>query len=367
MVLTEAGSRFVGEVTFQALSGRPVFTDLWNLTQESDIGHIEAADRADLVIVAPATANLIARLAAGRASDPLSAVALATKAPILLAPSMNVNMWGHPITQANVARLAGRDRYSIVGPGDGFLACRWIGPGRLAEPVDICEAGAFLLSPQDLVGVRAVVTAGPTREALDPVRFLSNRSSGKMGFALAQVLRRRGAAVRLISGPVSIDPPLGVDVTEVESAAELAAAVFAAAESADVVAMVAAVSDLRPAEVAGQKIKKDALGQDPVLALARNVDILAELGRRRREAGAGPVLVGFAAETENVAAAGRAKLDAKGVDLIAANDVSGSLGFGSDDNRVVLIDANQSEAIERASKLEIADRIASRIAQLVSD
>lgn len=364
VVLTEAGREFVGEVTFQALSGRPVFTDLWNLTQESEIGHIEAADGADLVIVAPATANLIARLAAGRASDPLSAVVLATRAPVLLAPSMNTNMWQHPITRANLARLTKRERYSVVGPGDGFLACRWIGPGRLAEPVDICEAGAFLLSPQDLFGHRVVVTAGPTREPLDPVRFLSNRSSGKMGYAIAQVLRRRGAAVKLISGPVAVDPPLGVDVIRVETAAEMAEATFLAAAEVDAVIMVAAVSDLRPAQVAAGKIKKDSLGDAPSLELARNVDILAELGRRR--GGPRPVLVGFAAETAEVSAAGRAKLEAKKVDLIVANDVSGSeVGFATDENQVILIDGGGDERLERASKLEIADRIAARLVELL--
>jgi phosphopantothenoylcysteine decarboxylase/phosphopantothenate--cysteine ligase len=248
----------------------------------------------------------------------------------------------------------------VVGPGDGFLACRWIGPGRLAEPVDICEAGAFLLSPQDLFGHRVVVTAGPTREPLDPVRFLSNRSSGKMGYAIAQVLRRRGAAVKLISGPVAVDPPLGVDVIRVETAAEMAEATFLAAAEVDAVIMVAAVSDLRPAQVAAGKIKKDSLGDAPSLELARNVDILAELGRRR--GGPRPVLVGFAAETAEVSA----KLEAKKGDLIVANDVSGSeVGFATDENQVILIDGGGDERLERASKLEIADRIAARLVELL--
>ena len=359
VVMSEAGRRFVGEVTFQALTGRPVFTDLWNLTQESEIGHIEAADAADLVILAPATANLIARLAAGRASDALSAVVLATTAPVLLAPSMNVNMWQHPLTRRNVERLLALPRYTAIGPGEGFLACRWIGPGRLAEPVDICEAGAMVLSPDDLAGARVVVAAGPTREPLDPVRFISNRSSGKMGFAIAQVARRRGAEVELISGPVALDPPLGVEVTRVETAAEMAEATWAAAERADAVVMVAAVSDLRPAEIAAHKIKKDTLGEAPSLALARNPDILAELGRRRGDGR--PLLVGFAAETEDVIARGRDKRAAKGADLIVANDVSAG-AFGSDDNQVVLIDERGEEVLPRAPKLAVAERITGWIA-----
>lgn len=360
VVMSEAGRQFVGEVTFQALSGRPVFTDLWNLTQESEIGHIEAADGADLVIVAPATANLIARMAAGRASDALSAVVLATTAPVLLAPSMNVNMWQHPLTRRNLERLMELPRTSVVGPGEGFLACRWVGPGRLAEPVDICEAGAFCLSPDDLHGARVVVTAGPTREPLDPVRFLTNRSSGKMGYAVAQSARRRGADVRLISGPVSLDPPLGVDVTRVETAAEMARATLAAADDADAVVMVAAVSDLRPAEVAEHKIKKSGLGDAPSIALARNDDILATLGGRRTESR--PLLIGFAAETEEVIERGRAKREAKGADLIVANDVSGETGFAADENRVVLIDETGAEPLETAPKLEVADRITGWIA-----
>jgi phosphopantothenoylcysteine decarboxylase/phosphopantothenate--cysteine ligase len=346
-----------------------VFTDLWNLTQESEIGHIEAADRADLIVIAPATANLIARLAAGRADDALTAVVLASRAPVLLAPSMNVNMWENPLTQANLARLRERPRFEVVGPGEGFLACRWIGPGRLAEPIDIADAGAFLLSPQDLAGRRVAVTAGPTLEPLDPVRFLSNRSSGKMGYAVAQAARRRGAEVELITGPTALAVPLGVEATPIESALEMAEAVFARAGEVDAVIMVAAVADLRPAEVAAAKIKKSTLADPPVLPLARNPDILAELGRRRGSAGGRrPVLVGFAAETEDVLERGRGKLRAKGVDLIVANDVAGTDAdavFGADENRVIFIDRAGEEAMERAAKEAIAERIADRLVALL--
>ena len=315
--MTKAAGEFVGAVTFQALSGRSVFSDLWSLEEESEIGHITAADGADLIIVAPATANLIARAAAGRASDALSAVLLATRAPVLYAPSMNVNMWEHPATQANIARLRSRDRNHTVGPGVGFLACKWEGAGRLAEPPDIFEAGAHILSPSDLVGRRFVVTAGPTREPLDPVRFLSNRSSGKMGYAVARAAARRGAAVDLVSGPVSVVAPPGVNVVPVETADEMKAATDACSTGADAVVMVAAVSDLRPARREARKIKKASLGAEPSLELAKNPDILLGLGNARRNAGrnarrnagrnagrnarrgrAGslPILVGFAAE-----------------------------------------------------------------------
>ncbi|HZJ63192.1 MAG TPA: bifunctional phosphopantothenoylcysteine decarboxylase/phosphopantothenate--cysteine ligase CoaBC, partial [Kofleriaceae bacterium] len=200
VAMTARAQKFVGPMTFQALTRRPVFTDLFSLTEEATIGHIQLADQADLIVIAPATANVLARLAAGQADDAVTAIALATRAPVLVAPSMNVNMWGHPLTQANVRRLVDVARYRVVGPGDGFLACRWTGPGRLAEPADIVEAAAHVLSPQDLAGKRIVVTAGPTHEPIDPARFIGNRSSGKMGAALAAAAQRRGAEVTLLLG-----------------------------------------------------------------------------------------------------------------------------------------------------------------------
>jgi phosphopantothenoylcysteine decarboxylase / phosphopantothenate---cysteine ligase len=247
VAMTARAQRFVGPMTFQALTRRPVFTDLFSLTEEATIGHIQLADRADLVVIAPATASALARLAAGQADDAVTAVVLATRAPVLVAPSMNTNMWAHPLTQANVARLVEVARYHVVGPGSGFLACRWTGPGRLAEPADIVEAAAQVLAPQDLAGRRIVVTAGPTHEAIDPARFLGNRSSGKMGVALAAAARRRGATVTLILGPSAVAPPIGVDVIAVESAAQLEAAVRAAADGVDAIIMAAAVADYRPA------------------------------------------------------------------------------------------------------------------------
>ena len=361
VAMTARAQKFVGPMTFQALTRRPVFTDLFSLTEEATIGHIQLADQADLVVVAPATANAMARLAAGQADDAVSAVVLATRAPVLLAPSMNVNMWSHPLTQANLARLVDVARYRVVGPGDGFLACRWTGPGRLAEPSDIAEAAAHLLSPQDLAGQRIVVTAGPTYEAIDPARFIGNRSSGKMGVALAAAAQRRGAQVTLLLGPSAVPPPLGVTVIAVESARELAAALATAAAEADAVIMAAAVADYRPAHPAAHKLKRGKLGAATELALIANPDLLAELGARR---GAKPIplLVGFAAETENVVDNARAKLAAKRCDMVVANDVSEpGAGFAVDTNRVTVVDHAGAVEIPAGAKTQVAHRILDRI------
>jgi phosphopantothenoylcysteine decarboxylase/phosphopantothenate--cysteine ligase len=365
VVMSARAREFVGPLTFQALSGRPVMTDLFDLTQESEIGHIQVADRADLVIVAPATANVIARMAAGMADCPVTAVALATRAPILLAPSMNVNMWQNPLTQANVKRLVEVAGVRVVGPGAGFLACRWTGPGRLAEPADIVEAAAHILTPRDLEGRRVVVTAGPTWEPIDPVRFVGNRSSGRMGYAVARAAARRGAAVRLVSGPTGLDAPLGVERDQVESAVAMEQATTAAATSADAIIMAAAVADFRPKTAAGQKLKKRALGAGPGIELARNPDILAGLGARR-DGAARPVLVGFAAETENVVAEARAKLGEKRCDLVVANDVSQpDAGFTVETNRVVLVEADGERALPLMSKDEVAHAILDRVVELL--
>jgi phosphopantothenoylcysteine decarboxylase/phosphopantothenate--cysteine ligase len=370
VVMTAKARHFIGELTFQALTGRPVFFDLFDLTQESEIGHIQVADRADLVIIAPATANTIARLAAGMAADALGAVVLATRAPLLLAPSMNVNMWNHPLTQANVRRLVEVSGAAVVGPGDGFLACRWTGPGRLAEPADIVEAAARLLTARDLDGQVIVVSAGPTHEAVDPVRFVGNRSSGKMGFALARAAARRGAEVRLVSGPVSLPAPPGVEVIGVVDARSMDAAVREAASDASVVIMAAAVADFRPREVAEHKLKKDEMlgGGEPAIALEPNPDILAGLGRRRAEQGTTrPILVGFAAETQNVIENARKKLASKRCDLVVANDVSEpDAGFEVDTNRVVLVSANEVERFDVDSKDAIANRILDRVLTLLA-
>jgi phosphopantothenoylcysteine decarboxylase/phosphopantothenate--cysteine ligase len=368
VVMSERARRFVTELSFQTLSGHPVFTDLFDLRQESQIGHIQLADSADLVIVAPATASALARLAAGMADDVLSAVVLATRAPVLLAPSMNVNMWNHPLTQGNLRRLTSEAGARVVGPGDGFLACRWTGPGRLAEPVDIVEAAARLLTRADLAGRKIVVTAGPTHEDLDPVRFLGNRSSGKMGFALARAAARRGAAVQLIAGPVELADPPGIAVQRVRDARAMREAVWTAAWDGDAVIMAAAVADFRPVSVAPDKLKKADLGRSPRIELERNPDILAELGAERARRGATtPVLVGFAAETRAAEEAARHKLAAKGCDLVVANDVSqADAGFAVDTNRVVLVDAAAATPLALASKDEIAHGILDRVAALLA-
>jgi phosphopantothenoylcysteine decarboxylase / phosphopantothenate---cysteine ligase len=371
VVMTARARHFIGELTFQALTGRPVFTDLFSLTQESEIGHIQAADRADLVIVAPATANVLARYATGMADDALTAVLLATRAPVLLAPSMNVNMWNHPVTRDNLRRLVDLVGVRVVGPGDGFLACRWTGPGRLAEPADIVEAAARVLAPQDLAGRRVVVSAGPTHEAVDPVRYLGNRSSGKMGFAIAAAAARRGAAVTLVAGPTSLPAPVGVAIERVVDARAMQAAVEAAAAGADAVVMAAAVADYRPGDPAPRKLKKQALAQAsaPAIALEQNPDILAGLGAARAQRGARrPVLVGFAAETDAVIDYARDKLRDKGCDLVVANDVSeAGAGFEVDTNRVTLVRAAGERALPLADKAEVAHRILDEVVTLLGD
>lgn len=357
VAMTARAQKFIGAMTFQALTRRPVFTNLFDLTEEATIGHIQLADRADLVIVAPATANMIARLAAGQADDAVSAVVLATRAPVLVAPSMNVNMWTHPLTETNILRLVDVAGYHVVGPGDGFLACRWTGPGRLAEPADIVEAAAHVLSNQDLAGVRVVVTAGPTYEAIDPVRFVGNRSSGKMGVAIAAAAQRRGASVTLVLGPSAVPPPIGVTTMSVENATQLQWALNDATKDADVVVMTAAVADYRPEKEAKQKIKRGQLGPKASIELVQNPDLLAELGKRRGTKKT-PLLVGFAAETEDVIGNAEKKLSSKKCDLVVANDVSepGS-GFAVDTNRVTLVDTSGAIEVPAGTKAEVAHRI----------
>ena len=363
VAMTPRAQHFITPMTFQALTRRPVFTDLFSLTDEEKIGHIQLADAADIVVIAPATADLIARLAAGMADDAVTSIALATRAPVLLAPSMNVNMWNHVLTQRNLATLRDVAKYQIVAPGDGFLACGWTGPGRLAEPADIAEATAHVLSVQDLVGVKIVVTAGPTYEAIDPVRFVGNRSSGKMGAAIAAAAQRRGASVRLIFGPSGVAPPIGVETSHVESAAQLQWALDNAVKDADVVVMTAAVADYRPAKVADQKIKRGAVGKKMSIELVANPDLLAGLGAKRK--GKTPLLVGFAAETSDVVANAQAKLASKKCDLVVANNVAepGS-GFAVDTNHVQLVDANGVTDVPAGPKSEVAHRILDKIVAL---
>lgn len=383
VVMTRAATEFITPLTLQTLSGRKVATELFDLVQESEIGHISLADRADLLLIAPATADLLGRLSLGLGDDLLTTLALACKAPLLLAPAMNVNMWQHPAVQENLERLRRRGAH-VVGPSAGELACGWIGAGRLVEPPAIVEAARALLgapldrtAPKDLAGRRLLITAGPTFEALDPVRFLGNRSSGKMGFALAQQAARRGAEVTLVAGPVALPTPPGVRRLDVESAAEMADAVLPRlqpehAEAAHAIIMAAAVADFRPAEAAPRKLKKAQLGTRPQVELVPTVDILAELGRRRGD-GRAPLLVGFAAETGNVIDYAARKLREKRCDLIVANDVAepGS-GFGTDTNRVTLLTpgrdvtgAPEAQALPQLPKEEVADRILDRVVELL--
>lgn len=359
VAMTRSAQEFVGPLTFQTLSGRRVFTDIFDSQQDADIGHIRAADGADLLIVAPATANLIARITAGMANDPVAASVLACRAPVLVAPSMNVNMWEHPATVANVATLRGRGLH-FVGPDSGFLACQWTGSGRLSDPAEIVEAASRVLSPQDCAGLRFVVSAGGTREALDPVRFIGNRSTGEMGFALARAARRRGAEVTLITGPTHLDQAGGAEVIAVQSAHEMHQSVVSASATASVVIMAAAVADYRPKEVSAEKLKKESWGANPSIELERTQDILAELGASR--SGDKPYLVGFAAETEDLLASAQAKLKAKKCDLIVANDVSKSdRGFGAPTNEVLLVGKEGETLVPLASKDLVAHRIITRV------
>jgi len=358
VAMTPSAQNFVGPLTFQTLSSRPVFTNLFDNRQDAEIGHIRIADGADLVIVAPATANLLGRISAGMANDPVAAAVMATTAPVLLAPSMNVNMWSSATVQANVKTLRERGMF-FVGPDDGFLACKWTGAGRLSEPSAIAEAAACVLSPQDFAGIRVLVAAGGTEEAIDPVRFLGNRSTGKMGRALCRAAMRRGADVTLVAGPGGSCDRVAEKTIQVRSASEMCQAVLTESESADVVIMAAAVADYRPEAISKGKLRKGEWGDAPSIALVRTEDILATLGRER--AGKRPFLVGFAAETENLVPATREKLKKKRCDMIVGNDVSMSdRGFGSDDNAVEIVCASgRCESLSLASKDVIAQQILS--------
>lgn len=330
VIMTSAAQEFITTLTFQTLSANPVHTELFNLIAEREIGHIALADRADLLLIAPATANIIAKLACGIADDMLTTTVMATKAPILIAPAMNVNMYTNPIYRENEERLR-RTGHLFVPPVNGALACGWEGEGKLATPEAIFEAALAALTTKDLTGQTIMVTAGPTREELDPVRFISNHSSGKMGYALARAARQRGARVILVSGPVCLTTPYGVELVKVESAREMHAVVMARAGECSVVVKAAAVADYRPVERKEAKIKKQA--DEMTLLLTKNPDILAELGRMKRH----PLLVGFAAETGNLDICATKKLTEKKLDMIVANDVSQiDAGFNVDTNRARL-------------------------------
>ena len=362
-ILTRAGSHFVTPLSLGALCEDKVYQDLFALTDEAEMGHIELSRSADLVVVAPATADLMAKAAAGLADDLASTTLLATDKPVLMAPAMNVRMWLHPATRANLAILRARG-VLLVGPDEGAMACGEFGPGRLAEPLAIFEAiRAALAGPaaRPLQGKRALVTAGPTLEPIDPVRMLTNRSSGKQGYAIAAALARLGADVTLVSGPTALPAPPGVARVDVETADQMLAACQAALP-ADVAVLVAAVADWKPVQAQGAKLKK---GQGtPSLTLTETPDILATLSKL------GPsrpkLVIGFAAETNDVQVNAQAKLARKGCDWIVANDVSQAGVMGGDENAVMLLTAEGVEAWPRASKVDVAERLAGKIGEALS-
>jgi phosphopantothenoylcysteine decarboxylase/phosphopantothenate--cysteine ligase len=361
VVMTQAAQHFVTPLAAGAIAGERVFTDLFDQTQEFDVGHIRLARECDLIIVAPATADLMAKMANGLANDLASAVLLATDTPVLMAPAMNPKMWSHAATQRNLATLQA-DGLRFIGPTAGEMAeSGERGVGRMAEPEEIRDAALALLTAGPLKGKRALVTAGPTLEAIDPVRFLSNRSSGKQGYAIAAVLAELGADVVLVSGPTNLAPPAGVTLKRVESAREMLAA-SQAALPLDVAVMVAAVADWRPTETSDEKIKKDKSGI-PTISLAENPDILATLakpGKKRPK-----LVIGFAAETEKVEEHARAKIAKKGCDWIVANDVSGDV-MGGAENQVMLITKTGAETWPRMAKEAVARKLAATIAQALA-
>jgi phosphopantothenoylcysteine decarboxylase/phosphopantothenate--cysteine ligase len=379
VAMTPRATAFVTPLTLQALTGRPVRTELFDNAAEAAMGHIELARWADAVLIAPATADVLARLAHGMADDLVTTLCLATTAPVHVAPAMNHRMWLHPATQANLATL--RDRgVTVHGPGDGAQACGEFGPGRMAEPADIVaalmqgpstasptpppatkqEADPAAATPGVLAGRTVVITAGPTREALDPVRYISNHSSGKQGFALAEAARDAGARVVLIAGPVGLPTPPGIRRVDVVSARDMHAAALREAADCDLFIAVAAVADYRPRTAAETKIKKAGDGAGLVLELVENPDIVASIGALPRR----PFIVGFAAETDNVLANARSKRARKKMDFIVLNDVADqSIGFSSDDNAVTLIGEHEELTLAKAPKAEISRRIIGTIAQ----
>jgi len=360
VILTEAAMKFVSPVTFRSVTGRPVVYNMFELSGEFSVEHVALAEAADVVVVAPATADIIAKIAAGIASDMVCTTVVATRAPIVIAPAMHTGMWENTATQENVKILKSRG-VVFVDPGVGHLASGGMGQGRLAEVQDIIAAiNQVLAKGGDLAGKRVVVTAGGTQEAIDPVRFVGNRSSGKMGYSVAEAARDRGAVVTLISAPTGLAKPAGVETVNVESAIQMKDAVAQATSNADVLIMAAAVADYQPKKRAGQKIKKESTGEGMTLELIRTPDILAEVK--------GDFLkVGFAAETENVVENARRKLEAKKVDLVVANDVSSTdSGFSVDTNRVTIIFRDgKTEDLPLMTKREVADGILDRVVTML--
>lgn len=354
VVTTASAERFIGTETFAALTGNPVHTSLWE--QPGVVVHVELARSADLAIVAPATANVIAKLATGLADDLLTATLLEARCPLVIAPAMHTGMWEHPATRSNIARLEDRG-VQLVGPVTGALAAGDEGIGRMAEPADIAAAAREAIGPKDLAGVRVVVTAGPTHEPIDPVRFIGNRSSGRMGVAIAAEAASRGADVHLVLGPGTVRPPAGLSIEEVSTAEEMRTAVLAAFEDADAVVMAAAVADFRPKVFAEDKLQKEA--GIPELHLEPTPDILRELGERKENR----VLIGFAAETQDLQDSGRRKLMAKHLDLVVVNRVGREgTGFGSDTNEAILLTEDGPQGPLRMwTKAELAAAICDRL------
>ncbi len=354
VIMTENATRLVQPLTFETLSNRPVCVDTFSRIESWDVKHISLAQKADIMVVAPATANIMAKLAHGIADDMLSTTLLATKAPILLAPAMNTGMWTAEATQQNLQTLLSRG-VKTVGPGSGFLACGDTGSGRMSEPAEIVEAIQSIFCPKrDFEGMKVLITAGPTVERIDPVRYMTNDSSGKMGYAIAEAAQKRGAQVTLVSGPVHIPAPAGVTIVPVTSTLSLYERMMEQCEQQDIIIQAAAPADYRVEHIADQKIKKQS-GEPFTLTLVENPDIAKAVGQRKQP---GQVLVGFAAETQNVLANAQSKLEKKNLDLIVANDVTAEgAGFGVDTNIVTLITKAGSTPLPKMSKREVADRI----------
>ncbi len=355
VVLTESAARFVTALTFQALSGQPVRSSLWDEAAEAAMGHIELARWADEILVAPASADVLARLAHGQANDLLTTVVLASTAPLSVAPAMNHQMWTHAATRANVETLRARG-VRVFGPASGAQACGETGEGRLLEPLDLIAELAAARGPRPLAGLRVLVSAGPTFEDIDPVRFIGNRSSGRMGFAIAEAAVAFGAEVELVAGPVALPTPTGVRRRDVRSAREMREAVLTAVPSSDIFVSAAAVGDYRPAEPSALKLKKT--GASRALELVQNPNILAEVGRLAPR----PLLVGFAAETDDLELHARDKLERKGLDLIAANRVGENLGFECAENALLLLWPGGREELAQADKRVLARALLQRVA-----
>lgn len=355
VVMTENAKRFITPLTMQAVSGYPVHEELFDLQAEAAMGHIELARWADVVLIAPATADFMARLANGNANDLLTTLCIATKAPVAIAPAMNQGMWKHTVTQANLQALE-QQNVQIFGPSEGSQACGDVGPGRMLEPLEIVDKLAAMFASDLLAGKKVVVTAGPTHEAIDPVRFLSNGSSGKMGFALAEAAREAGAMVTLISGPVALAKPAHMDYIPVVTANEMHAAVMRNIADCDIFLSVAAVSDYRCQTIAMQKLHKET--DTMQLTLERNPDIVSDVANLAKK----PFIVGFAAETENVIPQARAKRLRKKMDMIIANQVNETMGMGTDDNEVTIISETIQRTLPKAHKRRLAKEIVAMIA-----